>query len=80
MTIRSSNSLHLLIVLLVLSGCTSTYLAKQQDLAWQRETGQISEKQYQDALRKQRKSLPLEERGGWPEEPPPYYQETFDVK
>lgn len=61
----------------LISGCTTTYLAKQQDLAQKRDAGKISEEQYQAALKKQRDTLPMAERGAWPEEPPPMVHGTI---
>jgi hypothetical protein len=69
----------LIIAWCLISGCTTTYLAEQQDLAHQRETGEISEEQYQAALKEQRESLPLEDWGAWPKEPPPYAHGSFSL-
>jgi hypothetical protein len=51
-------------------GCATPYLAEQQQLALKRDRGEITEQEYQQALRRQRKSQPWGGVGGVHEQPP----------
>jgi hypothetical protein len=55
----------------LVSGCTTPYLAEQQELALKRERGEITEEAYQAALKNQRRSQPWGGIGGVHEKPPP---------
>jgi hypothetical protein len=63
----------------VVSGCTTPYLAEQQELALKRQRGEITEQEYEDALRRQREAQPWGGVGGVHEAPPPPYQRRWSV-
>jgi len=48
----------LIVASCLVAGCTTPYLAEQQGLALKRDRGEISEEEYEAALRKQREAQP----------------------
>jgi hypothetical protein len=60
----------LIVASCLVAGCTTPYLAEQQGLALKRDRGEISEEEYEAALRKQREAQPWGGTGGVHEKPP----------